>query len=72
MTLRHKKGRLLPSGRQPYIDNRVGWARTYLKKAGLLEYPSRGHVKITEKGIAILKENPKKIDIKYLEQFLDK
>jgi restriction system protein len=30
---------LLPSGRQATFDNRVGWARTYTKKAGLLESP---------------------------------
>ena len=28
---------LLPSGKQAIFDNRVGWARTHLKKAGLLE-----------------------------------
>ena len=26
---------LLPSGQQPTFENRVGWAKTYLKKAGL-------------------------------------
>ena len=30
---------LLPSGRQATFDNRVGWSRTYLKKAGLLTSP---------------------------------
>jgi restriction system protein len=30
---------LLPSGSQATFDNRVGWARTYKKKAGLLESP---------------------------------
>jgi restriction system protein len=30
---------LLPSGRQATFDNRVGWARTYMKKAGLLHTP---------------------------------
>jgi restriction system protein len=30
---------LLPSGGQATFDNRVGWARTYMKKAGLLESP---------------------------------
>ena len=35
---------LLPSGKQPVFDNRVGWARTYLKKAGLIEYKRRGWV----------------------------
>jgi len=32
---------LLPSGRQAIFDNRVGWARTYMKKAGLLDTPRR-------------------------------
>jgi len=32
-----ERSELLPSGKQAVIDNRVGWARTYMKKAGLLE-----------------------------------
>ena len=28
---------LLASGNQAIFDNRVGWAKTYLKKAGLLD-----------------------------------
>ena len=28
---------LLPSGKQPRFNNRVGWGTTYLKKAGLLK-----------------------------------
>lgn len=60
----------LPSGQQPIIDNRVGWAKVYLKKAGLLEDPRRGYVKITELGIKVIeKDNPTKIDIHFLEQF---
>lgn len=35
---------LLPSGRQTYFANRVGWARTYLKKAGLIESPLEGSI----------------------------
>jgi len=38
---------LLPGGGQPTFHNRVGWARTYLKKAGLLESPKRSFVKIS-------------------------
>jgi restriction system protein len=60
---------LLPSGQQPIIDNRIGWARTYMLKAGLLSAPKRGYIKITDKGLEILKQKPKKIDIKFLEQF---
>ena len=36
----------LPSGRQSVFDNRVGWASTYLRKAGLLSRPKRGYVQI--------------------------
>ena len=41
-----EKRKLLPRVRQPVVYNRVGWARTYLKKAGLLEYTRRGHFRI--------------------------
>lgn len=41
---------LLPSSNQTIVSNRVGWARTYLKKAGLISSPSRGHYQITEEG----------------------
>ena len=44
----------LPSGRQSIFDNRVGWANTYLRKAGLLSCPKRGYVQITQRGKAIL------------------
>ena len=61
-----EKSELLPSGQQPLFYNRVGWARTYLKKAGLLEDPRRGYFRITERGKDVLKEKPTKIDMKYL------
>ncbi len=48
--------KLLPSGQQPIFYNRVGWARTYLKKAGLLIYPKRGYLKITEKGKEVVED----------------
>lgn len=60
---------LLPSGQQPIFDNRVGWARTYLVKAGLLYSPKRGYFKITERGVEVLKNPPKKIDNDYLSTF---
>ncbi len=60
---------LLPSGGQAIFDNRVGWAKTYLKKAGLLDSPKRATCVITELGLEILKSPPKQIDIKYLRQF---
>lgn len=60
---------LLPSGQQAIFDNRVGWAKTYLTKAGLLEAPKRGFLKITERGSKILHQAPLLINIQFLEQF---
>lgn len=60
---------LLASGNQPIFDNRVGWAKTYLKKAGLLDSPKRAIFTITELGKATLSKNLKRIDAKYLRQF---
>lgn len=41
---------LLPSGKQTIFSNRIGWCRTYLKKAGLIDSPSRAHFVITDEG----------------------
>lgn len=60
---------LLPSGGQFIFHNRVGWARTYLKKAGLLSTPKRGVMQITDRGLKTLSEHPKRIDTKVLRQF---
>lgn len=60
---------MLPSGNQQTYYNRAGWARTYLKKAGLLEYPSRGFMQITETGKSVMENKPTKIDNKFLSQF---
>lgn len=60
---------LLPSGTQRLFNNRVAWASTYLRKAGLLKSPKRGVFFIADRGRKALSENLKKIDNKYLEQF---
>lgn len=60
---------LLPSGQSFLFPNRVGWARTYLKKANLIESPKRGTVSITDRGLSVLKENPTRINNTYLCQF---
>ena len=59
----------LPSGQQPVFINRVGWARTYLKKAGLLNATRRGHFAISPRGLDVLNEKPSAINSKYLERF---
>jgi restriction system protein len=60
---------LLPSGAQPVFRNRLGWARTYMKKAGLLITPKRGYFKITEKGLDLLKEKPQSLSAQYLTRY---
>lgn len=60
---------LLASGNQAIFDNRVGWAKTYLKKAGLLDSPKRAVFVITDLGRQTLSRKPDRIDAKYLRQF---
>ena len=60
---------LLPSGQQAVFKNRVGWASTYLKKAGLLNSGKKGYFSITQKGLAVLRENPVSIDVNFLTRY---
>lgn len=62
------RAELLPSGQSVY-DNRIAWAKTYLKKAGLLENAKRGVYIITNAGRTALSENPNGIDNAYLQKF---
>ena len=63
-----EKQELLPSGTQTVIKNRLSWARTYMKKAGLILAP-RGKIQITELGRTALLECPERIDIRYLQKY---
>ena len=60
---------LLPSGKQRRFDNRVHWAKTYLAKANLLASTGRSRFRLTDQGLAVLRNNPSQINMKYLEQF---
>lgn len=62
---REEREQLAPSGHRALFSGRVGWAKTYLKKAGLLEQGKRGILSITSLGIKALKSK-KKIDVTYL------
>jgi len=64
-----EKALLLPSGKQRVWDSRVGWAKTYLVKAGLLTQPKRGFVEIDQRGRQVLSEKPAVIDDNYLLRF---
>lgn len=64
-----ERNALLPSNRQTILANRAGWARTYLKKAGLIESPSRGIFHITEHGKKAAEDSSQIIDNEYLAKF---
>lgn len=60
---------LMPSGQGPLFHNRVGWARTYLKKAGLIETVRRGFHRATPRGRQALVDCPESITTEYLARF---
>lgn len=60
---------LLPSGQTFVFGSRVSWARTYLKKAGLLDSPRRGVIVITPRGKDVLRDRPESIDVSFLRRF---
>jgi restriction system protein len=64
-----ERNELLPSGLQARFDNRVGWARTALKKAGLLDAPKRSFFRITDRGRSTILSGVDAIGDKYLSQF---
>jgi len=64
-----ERQQLLGSGQQTVIRNRAAWARTYLKKAGLIASTRRGFFRITDRGQSVLTSMPPRIDVKFLEQF---
>lgn len=64
-----EKRETLPSKKSPIFYNRVNWAKTYMKKAGLVEAPKRGEVRITYLGEQLLKENPTELKSKDLERY---
>ena len=59
---------------QRILHNSLGWARTWLNKAGLIDIIRYEHgqvatLKITQRGLDVLKEKPEKIDYEYLRKF---
>lgn len=59
----------LPSKKQLVYKNRIGWALTYLKKAGLIDSTKKAYYFITPIGKKVVSENPIAIDNKYLQKF---
>lgn len=59
----------LPSGTQSTFDNRMGWARTYLFKAGLIDRPRRATYAISQSGKQLLLNPPATIDTDFLRTY---
>ncbi len=57
---------LLPSGQQTRLANRVYWACSHLKKAGILNAPQRGYIQLTEEGRKVLQDGPNKVSRSWL------
>ncbi len=64
-----ERAELLPSGKQTTFANRVHWAKTYLKQAGLLEVTRRAHFRITARGREVLAKTPSRVDNELLVTF---
>lgn len=64
-----EKNKYFESGNDKILNNRVRWAKQYLKNAGLIEATKRAHFKITERGLKILENNPETIDQNFLKKF---
>lgn len=60
----------LPSGKQTLLNNRVGWARTYLSKAGLIKVVRRAVFTITDEGLHVINDSSvSHIDRKFLTRY---
>jgi restriction system protein len=64
-----ERDRLLPSGRQTVLHNRLHWAKFYMTKAGLIDVPRRGRFLASEAGRALLAQDPDKIDVEKLLEY---
>jgi len=58
----------LPSGKHGVVENRIGWARTYLFKAGLIERVSRGTYRISDAGRSFLARQPERVTLATLRE----
>ena len=63
-----ERKRLLPSGAQGVFMNRVAWAKTHLRMAGLIEPTARGVFKITQRGLDLLRMTRDCIDLRLLQK----
>ena len=67
--LQEDLNRITPNGQSSVFGNRIGWARSYLVKAGLLETVRRGYVRATSRAHELLAENLSEIEINTLMRY---
>jgi restriction system protein len=60
---------MLPSGKMRIFVNRLAWAKSHLKQAGLVDSPKRGQCVITQRGRQVADSPPERITIAYLKRF---
>jgi len=61
-----EKAEQIPSGGQGLFYNRIHWAKTYLKQAGLIDYTRRGYFITTDKGKEVSEDSSVIINLKFL------
>ena len=64
-----ERRQLLPSGGARLFANRVGWTLSHLKMAKVLESPKRGVYWLTARGLGVLHESPRAVNMKFLQRF---
>ncbi|GGG73443.1 restriction endonuclease [Salipiger pallidus] len=64
-----ERAQVLPSGKQTIIRNRVHWARSYLKQAGLVRNPQRGWYELTETGRQVALDRDQQVNSDFLRNF---
>ncbi len=65
------RNEMLESGKQTRFDNRAGWAKTYISKAGLLERTGRAKFRITARGLELLSSHPERINNELLNRYAE-
>ncbi len=61
----------IPSGGQAIFYNRIHWAKTYLKQAGLIEYTRRGYFRTSDRGKSVLEDPNVSINNRFLRTIPD-
>ena len=61
--------RLMSGKGATLLSSRVGWAKTYLKQAGLIDQPKRGIIQITKRGSTVLLQKPSQLTVSMLKAY---